>query len=173
MYKRRYYQFMKSIIKKLFSLLLVGVVAISMISSIKPNCVDAAETNRYRAGKIVISCVPGTVSKEHYIVHCIVHYYNVFGIETMEPCSETLRDGDSRTYDIHGDVHKISIHTSFDGVKVLPPVKSSYERVPGEKPNPTEQSILYTIRSPFDPKSPGFNEKVGNGWHGCSYLPGS
>lgn len=36
---------MKNVMKKVFSLLLVGIVAISMFSFITPNRVDAAETN--------------------------------------------------------------------------------------------------------------------------------
>ena len=166
---------MKNIMKKLFSLLLVGVVAVSMFGFITPNNVDAAETNGC-AGKIVISCVPvpdTSKLKKPYKVCCMVRYYNVYNKEIvtpMIPCSETLHGGESRTYDIRDDVQRITIYTYFVGVDVFPTVKSYYERVPGEKPNPTEQSILYTIRSPFDPKSPGFNEKVGNGWHANKIL---
>ena len=36
---------MKSVIKKLFSLLLVGVVTVSMFGFVKPNCVEAIEAN--------------------------------------------------------------------------------------------------------------------------------
>ena len=163
---------MKNVMKKVFSLLLVGVVAISMFSFITPNRVDAAETNRYRAGKIVISCDPVTRSAERYKVHCEVTYKDAVGYCIMESCKETLNGGESRTYEIRGDVHSISIYTYFDGAEVLPPVQSCYKRVPNAKPRPTGQSILYTIRSPLDPKSPGVSEIVGNDWQGCIYSPG-
>ena len=163
---------MKNIMKKLFSLLLVGVVAVSMFGFITPNRVDAAETNS-NLGTIVISCDPVTDHKKLYEAHCTVHYCNIYDEDIMKPCSETLHGGESRTYNICGNVQKIFIYAYFAGVEVLPPVQSCYEGVPGEKPKPTEQSILYTIRSPFDPKSPGVSDIVGNSWHKCSLSPES
>lgn len=55
---------MRNIMKKAFSLLLIGVVTVSMFSFIRPNCVDAAGERQYMQVIIERSMLLDGVSKE-------------------------------------------------------------------------------------------------------------
>ena len=71
---------MKNFIKKLFSLVLVGVVTVSMFSFIRPNRVDAIEESNASGGNLgifIIEMIRNGLYEINYSVIC----YNAFGRE--------------------------------------------------------------------------------------------
>lgn len=153
---------MKSIIKKLFSLLLVGAVAISMISSIKPNCVDAAETNGRDSKTVFISYFPN--HGPSYIAFSILSFYdskeNSLGTHNTRLGGYRLL---RKKVAIPKGTRKIIIETNIMTTKMelsnsVSKLEKSGEkiRVKGEPP------IQVEIHSPSDPESPGVAVKVIN-----------
>ena len=78
---------MKNIIKKMFSLLLVGVVAVSMFGFIVPNRVDAAEADINSGSRIIVNIesrakffgrIRGTISKND-------DYDQIISIDPRQP----------------------------------------------------------------------------------------
>lgn len=153
---------MKSIIKKLFSLLLVGVVAISMISSIKPNCVDAAETNDRDSKTVFISYSPDPGSS--YFAFTILDFYdlknNSLGTYNTNLGGHRLL---RKKFAIPKATQKIIIETNImtDKMESSNSV-STFERSEEEICGKDGPPIQVEIRSPSDPESPGVAVKVIN-----------
>ena len=157
---------MKNIMKKLFSLLLVGVVAVSMFGFITPNRVDAAEANAKYAGKFCISYVPGP--RRSYTAFYMLDFYDSANNNIGDIRTGTLKDSEKINYKIPSSVQRITIQTDIvlDGGEIYSSSYSEYKRIPGTISTVSGQSVLYNIRSPFNTVLPGINETVGNGWKG-------
>lgn len=154
---------MKSIIKKLFSLLLVGVVVISMISSIKPNCVDAAETNVIDSETIFILYSPD--SGPSYFAFSILSFYDLKENSLGNPRNIKLggRRPLRKKVAIPKATQKIIIETNIMTDKMessnsVSTFERSEEKICGKDGPP----IQVEIRSPSDPESPGVAVKVMN-----------
>ena len=65
---------MKNFVKKLFSLLLVGVVAISMFSFVAPTNVEAAEETSFRGVVYFTLINPGKTKKEASVGYSVEFY---------------------------------------------------------------------------------------------------
>ena len=84
---------MKNVIKKMFSLLLVGVVAVSMFGFIAPNRVDATEANVLEGSVLVKT----QYSENAYIISSTVEFLNASGKAITGPKYRHL-DGKKSEY---------------------------------------------------------------------------
>ena len=99
---------MKNVIKKMFSLLLVGVVAVSMFGFIAPNRVDAAEANAFRGSVLVKT----EYSKNAYIISSTVEFLNASGETIKIPRHKHLdgRKSEHVEYKIPADAKKVKVN---------------------------------------------------------------
>ena len=154
---------MKRVIKKLFSLLLVGVVAVSMFSFISPNRVDAAGSNSKFNGKFRVWGLPAF--SDPYKASYEINFYNKkeVNIKTMRNTlsSDKLTE---ENFNIPKQAQKIVIETTITGKNGILKNSSVLKRN-GEKISKDGSiSILHQIASLSDPRTPGVTQEIGKGW---------
>lgn len=95
---------MKNVMKKLFSLLLVGIVAISMFGFIAPNNVDAAEAKPSK----------GIVRLEHtggWIGRYFIRFYDASGKQMGREIGKVLTAGLGKEYSIPLEAKSVIVET--------------------------------------------------------------
>ncbi len=145
---------MKNVVKKLFSLLLVGVVAVSMFSFVAPpaEAAEAAEANSY--GTLIIR------NKAWYTAGFHVTFYNFFGGNLGEYDTgylEGLSTRNPREFKIPKDTYRVHVYMAIEGGK-----KKTIDFYADESAvNEKSRIELSSINSLFNPE---LEAKYYNGW---------
>ena len=155
---------MKNIIKKLFSLLLVGVVAVSMFGVIAPNRVNAAETNA-NLGKVRLETVHNPNFSLHHRLIFSVEFLNKSGKPIGERAESDLNihDGESREVEIPSKTKSIMIYKTYRDRNTI--LMGWYKFANnGSYIIPSADSII--ISASFSDTTPSlkFNPCATNGW---------
>ena len=105
---------MKNVIKKMLSLLLVGVVTVSMFGVIAPNRVNAAETNA-NLGKVRLETVPNPKFDLYHHLSFSAEFLNKSGKPIGRRAESVLniRDGKIREVEIPSKTESIKIYTNY------------------------------------------------------------
>ena len=155
---------MKNVIKKMFSLLLVGVVAVSMFGVIAPNRVNAAETNA-NLGKVRLETVPNPKFDRHHRLIFSVEFLNKSGKPIGERAESDLNihDGESREVEIPSKTKSIMIYKTYRDRNTI--LMGWYKFANnGSYIIPSADSII--ISASFSDTTPSlkFNPCATNGW---------
>ena len=161
---------MKNFIKKLFSLLLVGVVTVSMFSFIRPNRVDAIEESNKSERNLGTFIVEEIPCRALYTIYCSVICYNASGKEIKR-----VDDTSSLFWSSKKIAFKIPLATSEMSSKITITYSKDYaiEQTDiyvknGDPILPDETSVYMQISKPG---STGPDD-VGtfNGWGGTEHF---
>lgn len=155
---------MKNIIKKLFSLLLVGVVAVSMFGFIAPNRVNAAETDA-SLGKVRLETVPNpNFSLRHRLIFS-VEFLNKSGkpIGKRVRSDLNIHNGESREVEIPSKTKSIMIYKTYRDRDIILMGRYKFAK-DGSYIIPSADSII--ISASFSDATPSlrFNSCATNGW---------
>lgn len=161
---------MKNFIKKLFSLLLVGVVTVSMFSFIRPNRVDAIEESNKSGKNLGTFIVEEIPCRALYTIYCSVVCYNASGkeIKKVDDKSNLLWSSKKITFEIPPATSKMSSKITIPYSKDSAIEQTDIYVKNGDPILPDETSVYMQISKPGSTGPDGVG--TFNGWGGTEHF---
>ena len=152
---------MKNVVKKLFSLLLVGVVTVSMFSFVAPTNAEAAETDSY--GTLIIN------QRGAYEAGFHATFYDFFGENLGEYDTGYLAKKNTREFKIPKNTYRVQVHVSIISIFFKGKCEKYIDFYADESVvNEKSRIELTSTNVTWDPK---FDVKFNDGWSETAECP--
>ena len=154
---------MKNVIKKMFSLLLVGVVAVSMFGFVAPNRVDAAETDALEGSVLVKT----TCSENAYIISSTVEFLTDSGKTIKIPMRKHLdgRKSECVEYKIPKDARTVKVNVmNCKGIKPLNFLSKTFVFKRDKYKPAFGNSIIVSASFPLPKSFPHYEVSYASNW---------